>query len=134
MSVDLPVSGCSLVVHSIPGMSVVTLDGHPAGITPLVISEIPPGPHTLAIFREDYAGYRADIVISAGETREISAVLQPIAPGRSTRAGILPPAISPGRGAPLSLIPYGAVTVGIRAPGQGRYPCWAGPAAEPYPG
>ncbi|MDD1664158.1 MAG: PEGA domain-containing protein [Methanomicrobiales archaeon] len=105
----------SLSVDSSPGMSLVTLDGRTAGITPLVISGIPAGSHTLVVTHDGYSAYRTDFVISAGEEREISAVLQPLTatpPGQGT----VPPATaSSGRLAIPSPVAIGAVVIGVLA-------------------
>jgi hypothetical protein len=112
VTVTVTGSGGSLVVDSSPGMSVVTLDGHTAGITPLVISGIPAGPHTLVISRVGYLDFRTALVISAGERRDIYAVLQPLTP-LSKQATEPPATTSPGRLAPLSLGAVWAVIIGI---------------------
>jgi hypothetical protein len=102
----------SLAVDSSPGMSAVTMDGNPAGITPLVISDIPAGSHTLVISRRGYVDYRVSITISPGERREISAALQSLAPTPVTTTGP-PVATPPGRLAPLSLVAPGAAALAI---------------------
>jgi hypothetical protein len=79
----------SLVVNSTPEGSVAMLDNHTAGITPIEILGIPAGSHTLVISREGYADYRADITLSPGERREITAGLQPLA--TPSPAGLIPP-------------------------------------------
>jgi hypothetical protein len=53
----------SLAVDSSPGMSVVTLDGRTAGVTPLLISGVPAGSHTLVVTHEGYSAYRMALVI-----------------------------------------------------------------------
>jgi hypothetical protein len=45
----------SLAIDSSPGMSIVTLDSRTAGFTPLVISGVPAGSHTLVITHEGYS-------------------------------------------------------------------------------
>jgi len=103
-------SGGSLVVDSSPGMSVVTLDGRPAGVTPLMISEIPAGPHTLVVTHGGYSGYRTELVISPGERREIYAVLQPLAATSSNPPALPPTTTSTGR---LATPPHVALAAGI---------------------
>jgi hypothetical protein len=115
VTVTVTESGGSLVVDSSPGMSVVTLDNHTAGITPLRISGIPAGSHTLVVTHEGYSAYRTDFVISAGERREISAVLQPLAITPSNPVTVPPTTASPGRLATPSIGAIGAVIIGILA-------------------
>ena len=116
VTVTVTESGGSLAIDSSPGMSVVTLDDLIAGITPLMISGIPAGSHTLVVTHEGYSAYRTDLVISAGERREISAVLQPLATTPSNPVTVPPMTASPGRLATPSLVAIGAVIIGILAP------------------
>jgi len=115
VTVTVTESTGSLTVDSSPGMSVVTLDGGNAGITPLRISGISPGSHTLVVSHEGYSPYTTDFVISAGESREISAVLQPLtATPTNTPTGV--PATtttSPGRLATPALVPLGAAALAV---------------------
>lgn len=113
VTVTVTETGGSLAVDSSPGMSIVTLDGLSAGITPLVISGIPAGSHTLVITHEGYSAYRTDFVISAGERREISAVLQPLNATPSNPATPPPTTTSPGRLATPTLVPLGAVALAV---------------------
>jgi len=103
----------SLAIDSSPGMSIVTLDGRTAGVTPLVISGVPAGSHTLVVTHEGYSAFMTDFAISGGETREISAVLQPLTATPSIPATMPPTTPSPGRLATPSLGAIGAVIVGI---------------------
>jgi hypothetical protein len=106
-----PEASGSLAVESSPGMSAVTLDGRAAGITPLVVSGIPAGFHTLVVAHEGYSAYRADFMISAGETQTVSAVLTPLTTTTSNPIPGLPTAPPQGRLAPLALVPFGAVAI-----------------------
>lgn len=108
-------SSGSLAVDSSPGMSVVTLDGRNAGVTPLVLSGIPAGSHTLVVTHEGYSAFRTDFVVSAGERREIYAVLQPLN-ATPLNPQIVPPiTASPGRLGTLSVVTIGAVIIGVLA-------------------
>jgi hypothetical protein len=115
VTVTVTESGGSLVVDSSPGMSVVTLDNRTAGVTPLMISEIPAGSHILVVTHEGYSAYRTDFVISAGERKEISAVLQSLATTPSNPATVPPMTASSGRLATPSIGAIGAVVIGILA-------------------
>ena len=107
-------SGGTLTVDSSPGLSTVTLDGRTAGITPVRISGIPAGSHTVVVTHEGYLDYRTDFVISDGETRDISAVLQALTP-LSNPTTLVPTTTRPGRLAPPSPVAIGAVPIGILA-------------------
>jgi PEGA domain len=105
----------TLVIDSSPSLSVVTLDGRDAGVTPLSLSGVPPGSHTMVVSHAGYADYRTDLVISAGERREISAVLQPLATTPSNPVTVPPMTASPGRLATSSIVAIGAVITCILA-------------------
>jgi len=115
VTVTVTESGGSLAIDSSPGMSIVTLDGRTAGVTPLLVSDIPAGSHTLVVTHDGYSDYRSDIVISAGERQEISAVLQPLTPTPSNPATFPPAATPAGRLAPFTIVAIGAVIIGILA-------------------
>jgi hypothetical protein len=105
----------SLSVDSSPGMSVVILDGRSAGITPLVISGIPAGSHTLVVTHDGYSEFRTDFAISAGKEQKISAVLTPLTATPANQETAPPITTSPGRLAPLPIVVIGAVIIGILA-------------------
>jgi hypothetical protein len=100
----------TLVIDSSPLLSVVTLDGRDAGVTPVSLSGVPPGPHTLIVSHAGYLDYRANVTISAGRETEITATLQPAAATPSTPAATGTP---PGRLAPAVLVPPGAAALAI---------------------
>ena len=103
-----------LTVDSSPGTSVVTLDNGTAGVTPVRISGIPPGSHTLVVSHEGYSPYATDFVISAGESREISPVLQPLNGTTSiTPAGVPETTAPQGRLAIPALLPLIAVALAV---------------------
>ncbi len=109
-----PATTGSLLVDSSPGMSFVTLDNRTAGITPLQVSGIPPGPHSIVISRNGYADYRAEVTITAGEKSVVSALLQSL-PATPTPPGTLPMAGTTTVGAPLPLlVPLGAAALVFR--------------------
>jgi hypothetical protein len=112
-TVTLPAITGALLVESSPSMSVVLLDNRTAGITPLQVSMIPPGPHAIAIIRNGYEDYRADITITAGERTEVYAALRPL-PG-STLPTVTPTgATTAPMGIPLPiLVPAGAVSLAL---------------------
>ena len=114
VTVTVTESTGTLTVDSSPGMSVVTLDNGTAGITPVRISGIPPGSHTLVVSHEGYSPSTTDFVISAGEKREISAVLQPLtATPSNTPTGDPATTTPPGRLATPTLVPLGALALAV---------------------
>lgn len=61
----------SLTVTSSPSGAMVTLDGKSRGITPLIISSLPPGPHTLAITLPFFAEHADHLSLSPGEEKAV---------------------------------------------------------------
>jgi hypothetical protein len=95
-------------------MSPVFVDGRTAGVTPIVVSGVPPGSHTIVISRPGYADYRANVTLSAGGRREVSAVLQPLnATPPGTSPGVTSETASRGRLALPPLVPLGAIILAI---------------------
>jgi len=72
-----------------PGASVV-LNGMAAGTTPCTLDRIPGGESTLELVLEGFQPYRQALNLAAGETAELTAVLDPV-PARLTLVS-LPPA------------------------------------------
>jgi hypothetical protein len=112
-TVATPATTGSLRVDSTPLMSAVNLDGHPAGFTPIEISDVPPGTHTLAITRVGYVAYLTNITIAAGERREVFAVLRTLNATSSNPATVPPATTSPGRLATPTLVSLGAVALAV---------------------
>ena len=114
--VTSPPEGATLSVNSTPGMSVATLDGRPAGTTPLTITGISPGSHTLVISHEGYADYLANFNLSAGQQGEISAMLRPLTsappPAPSSPS---PPPTTPGRLASVPILAPVAAALAVLA-------------------
>jgi hypothetical protein len=64
-----------LVVDSRPPGAVVTVDGTRVGTTPLTLSSIAPGTHTVVIERPGYRPWRTKIEVKAGERPRVAASL-----------------------------------------------------------
>jgi len=101
----------TLVVDSSPSLSIVTLDGRGAGVTPLSLTGIPPGTHTLVVSHDGYMDYRANVTISAGERREIDAKLGPLTPAPSAMTTQAP--VTTRAGNPLPLAALAAAVPGV---------------------
>ena len=70
-----PVVG-SLVIESRPTGAEVTLDGRPAGVTPLTIASVAPGRHTVVITAAGMKPVTSTVVIKAGERARVAASLE----------------------------------------------------------
>lgn len=68
----------SLVVSSSPVGANVFVDGIIRGITPLTLSSVPTGSHTLLLTMNGYANYSSMVTVSAGQTATVSATLSPL--------------------------------------------------------
>lgn len=66
----------SLIVDSRPSGASVTIDGQLAGTTPLVVTPIAPGRHTVRIERPGYRPWMLTIELKAGERRRVAASLE----------------------------------------------------------
>ena len=74
-----PTTG-SLNVTSDPAGADVKLDGVLKGTTPLTVTGVSPGSHTLRLEKTGYVAYTAPVSITAGETTYVHAVLDPVPP------------------------------------------------------
>ena len=86
-----PITG-ALTITSIPLMAEVSLDGNPAGRTPLDLKNIITGGHTISISKAGYNTYTQSVVIAEGKTTTLNATLTkqavatPTAPTTTTTA------------------------------------------------
>jgi hypothetical protein len=75
-----PTTG-DIVVTSVPDGAAIYLDGSYRGTTnernPIDITGVAPGTHTVALLKNRYKDYTADVTVSAGKTTTVSAVLTP---------------------------------------------------------
>lgn len=67
----------AVTVEASPSAVEVTLDGQPAGRTPLTV-EVAPGTHDLVATRSGYAPSRSDVLVQPGEPRAVKLVLVPL--------------------------------------------------------
>jgi hypothetical protein len=75
-----PIETGSIDVQSNPAGGDVYLDGDLAGVTPVVITDITPGEYTILIQKDGYEPYEnSSVIVSAGNTTQVSATLQEIA-------------------------------------------------------
>lgn len=66
----------ALVVDSRPAGATVTIDGRAAGVTPLMVSAIAPGSHTVRIERPGYRPVSTTVVVTAGQRARVAARLE----------------------------------------------------------
>jgi serine/threonine-protein kinase len=70
-----PATSGALVVESRPSGAAVTLDGNPAGTTPLTIASVAPGRHTVVITAQGMKPVTSTVVVKAGERARVAATL-----------------------------------------------------------
>ncbi|MCX6687117.1 MAG: PEGA domain-containing protein, partial [Methanoregula sp.] len=91
----IPVTG-SLRIATSPGGGRIILDGADAGISPVTLTKIPAGNHTITAAKEGYAPEEQTVWVIAGQTVTADLVLEPAVPAHATqRAGGLIPSIIP---------------------------------------
>jgi hypothetical protein len=71
------------------------LDGADAGISPVTLTNIPAGNHTLTAVKEGYARAEQTVRVIAGQTVAADVVLEPAGPAIATQraGGLIPPII-----------------------------------------
>ena len=77
----------SLEIDSVPSGASVFLDDQMQGITPVTISSVPSGRHTISIRMTGYSDYSTIVQLSPGQSALISTALAPVpTPVPTTRA------------------------------------------------
>jgi hypothetical protein len=66
----------SLVVDSRPDGASVTIDGRPSGRTPVTLTDVAPGRHTVRIERPGYRAVTTTVDVKAGERARVAARLE----------------------------------------------------------
>jgi hypothetical protein len=66
----------SLVVDSRPAGALVTIDGRPSGSTPVTLTAVAPGRHTVRIERPGYRAVTTTVDVKAGERARVAARLE----------------------------------------------------------
>ena len=80
-----PITG-ALTITSVPLMAEVSLDGTPAGRTPLDLKNIITGGHLVTISKAGYNTYSESVVISEGKTTTLNATLSKLSTTTATTA------------------------------------------------
>jgi len=113
-----PAGTGSFTVTTTPAGAAVYIDGDFRGLSPLVVSGLSPGSHTVVLKLEGYQDLSAPVTITALVMNEFSTGLTPLAAGATpvpaTTAAALPPATatkaqSPGFEAIAGLVSLGAL-------------------------
>jgi hypothetical protein len=113
-----PAGTGSFTVTTTPAGAAVYIDGDFRGLSPLVVSGLSPGSHTVVLKLEGYLDLSAPVTITAGVMNEFSTGMTPLAAGATsvpaTTAAALPPATatkaqSPGFEAIAGLVSLGAL-------------------------
>jgi WD40 repeat protein len=74
----IPAAAGNLTVTSVPAGASVSIDGAPAGTTPLALTGISTGSHTVVISADGYSAAIFDVTVAAGETATLAAELAPL--------------------------------------------------------
>jgi len=113
-----PAGTGSFTVTTTPAGAAVYIDGDFRGLSPLVVSGLSPGSHTVVLKLEGYQDLSAPVTITAGVMNEFSTGLTPLATAvtavPATTAATVPPATatkaqSPGFEAIAGLVSLGAL-------------------------
>jgi hypothetical protein len=82
-----------LAINTSPGGARVLIDGADAGISPVTLTSLTAGNHTMNVSTPGYTSLEQPVSVIANETREVSLVLVPVPPFSGIWAGGLVPAI-----------------------------------------
>jgi hypothetical protein len=83
-----PVRTGALTVRSVPPGALLTIDGRLAGETPVTVSDLPFGSHTIQVARPGFVPYQDVVVLSErAPSRVVSFSLQPGVPAVGRQAG-----------------------------------------------
>lgn len=63
-------------INSTPAMADVSIDGKSAGQTPILVSELLVGQHTIRITKKGYDDYSATLTVQEGQTADLAATLK----------------------------------------------------------
>ena len=78
INVSLTSDSASLTIDSVPQGAAVTINGISRGQTPCSVERIPSGKATLEMLLDGFQNYNENLVLSAGETQQITAPLKAV--------------------------------------------------------
>lgn len=67
----------SVLVRSLPSAAMAMIDGKVGRTTPASYPQVPAGTHTITVTRDGYDLWQSEVIIRAGSTSTVNAVLQP---------------------------------------------------------
>lgn len=70
-----------ITVNSAPSGAGVSINGQHTGVTPLTISDVPPGTYEITLIKDGYEEYSGTTTVTAGGTGRTFATLQPASVG-----------------------------------------------------
>jgi len=77
LTLELRPGMASLYINSTPPDAEVTLDGQPAGVTPLIVRDVTVGAHTIRLVKTDYLPWESQVALRFSERAEVLATLEP---------------------------------------------------------
>jgi hypothetical protein len=86
ITATLPAQPGSLTVITDPAGATIGIDGKNAGISPVTITDLAPGNHTVAITKDGYNPSEQQVTVASSLTRQVTVSLSPVSP----LAAILP--------------------------------------------
>ena len=96
-AVQNPTTG-GISVISAPSQAEVYLNNAFKGLTPITLDSLTPGSYTVLVKLSGYQDWQATQQVTAGQTAQISATLNPVATPTPTQTGLLPVTIIAGIG------------------------------------
>ena len=108
-SVPVAAATGSLTVATTPAGALVLVDGIGQGTSPVTISGLAPGTHTLVLMMTGFDKVTAQVTIAAGQTQTFTAALPQASAATATPSAPPAPNKTPGFGAILGIAAPGAV-------------------------
>jgi len=85
-----PGTNGNVVISSTPSGADAYLDNQYKGITPLTLTAVPPGTHTVTLKINGYADWSGTVQVNAGQTTPVTAVMTAMPTPTPTKAGLIP--------------------------------------------
>ena len=85
-----PGAGGNIVISSDPSGADAYLDNQYKGITPLTLTSVSPGSHTVTLKVNGYADSTVTVSVSAGQTTPVTVTMTAVPTPTPTKSGVLP--------------------------------------------